>query len=68
MAYFLCKIDFHSGEVTKSGKPVTTKYEVLVNAESPFEVIHALNSHLKDMTTEDYEIRSIAKTKIESVL
>ena len=68
MAYFICKVDFHTGEVTKAGKPVVNKYEVLVSAESPFEVLSVLNNHLKDMTTEDYEVRSISKTKIESVL
>lgn len=68
MAYFICKVDFHTGEVTKTGKPVVNKYEVLVSAESPFEVLSVLNNHLKDMTAEDYEVKSISKTKIESVL
>ena len=67
MSYYLCKITFDSGEVSKSGKPIVTKTQILVEAES---VTHAESLATEHVGTgiSTAEVTSITKSQIESVL
>jgi len=67
MSYYNCKVTFTSGEVTKSGKPIVTRSEILVEAVSITDAEATISNHLGDTIT-DYELTSVTKSKIESVL
>jgi len=72
MGYYICKISFFTGEVSKSsGKAKSTKSEILVEAESITDAEARLHKHLSGdaaMSHLDFEITSIAQSKIESVV
>lgn len=71
MGYYLCKVSFSSGEVTKSGKTKTTKSQILVEAESVTEAESRLHKHLgEDLSTAhlDFEVTAVSQSQIESVL
>lgn len=72
MGYYICKVSFFSGDVSKStGKAKATKSEVLVEAESVTEAEANLNKHLAGESTTahlDFEVTSVAQSKIESVV
>jgi hypothetical protein len=65
--YYICKITFDSGEVNKSGKPITTKTQILVEAESVTHAEARVVEHLGNgiATT---EVTSVSQSPIESVL
>ena len=67
MSYYLCKITFDSGEVSKSGKPVTSKTQILVEAESVTHAEAVVAEHLSGGIS-TAEVTSITKSQIESVL
>lgn len=67
MSYYLAKVKFESGEVTKSGEPVYKKAEFLVAAESVIEAETKVAEYM-DGTLGGYETFQIAKTKIEAVI
>lgn len=72
MGYYLCKVSFFTGEVSKSsGKAKATKSEILVEAESVTEAEANLNKHLSGESTTahlDFEVTSVSVSKIESVI
>jgi hypothetical protein len=71
MGYYICKVSFF-GDVSKStGKAKATKSEILVEAESVTEAEANVSRHLSgDQTTAhlDFEVTSVAQSKIESVI
>jgi hypothetical protein len=67
MAYYQCKVTFDSGEVNKQGKSIVTKTIMLVEATGVTEAETKVAEHLKSDILE-YEITSVAKSNIESVL
>jgi hypothetical protein len=72
MGYYICKVSFFTGEVSKStGKAKASRSEILVEAESVTEAEANLNKHLiGEVTTAhlDFEVTSVAQSKIESVV
>lgn len=72
MGYYICKVSFFTGEVSKStGKAKASKSEILVEAESVTDAETRLHSHLAgDASTAhlDFEVTSVAQSKIESVI
>jgi len=71
MSYYLCKVNFSSGEVSKSGKAKVTKSQILVEAESVTDAETSLHKHLGgDATTAhlDFEVTAVSQSQIESVL
>ena len=72
MGYYICKVSFFTGEVSKStGKAKASRSEILVEAESVTEAEANLNKHLYgEVTTAhlDFEVTSVAQSKIESVV
>jgi len=72
MGYYLCKVLFFTGEVSKStGKAKSSKSEILVEAESVTDAEATLNKHLSgDLSTShlDFEVTSVSQSKIESVV
>jgi acyl dehydratase len=72
MGYYICKVSFYTGEVSKStGKAKASKSEILVEAESVTEAEANLHKHLAgDNATAhlDFEVTSVAQSKIESVV
>ena len=72
MGYYLCKVLFFTGEVSKStGKAKSSKSEILVEAESVTDAEAKLNKHLSgDLSTShlDFEVTSVSQSKIESVV
>ena len=65
--YYICKVTFDSGEVSKSGKSITTKTQILVEAESVTHAEAIIVEHLgKGISTS--EVTSVGKSPIESVL
>jgi hypothetical protein len=72
MGYYLCKVSFFSGEVSKStGKAKASKSEILVEAESVTEAEANLHKHLSgDISSAhlDFEVTSVAQSKIESIV
>lgn len=72
MGYYICKVSFFTGEVSKStGKAKASRSEILVEAESVTEAESNLNKHLSgEVTTAhlDFEVTSVAQSKIESVV
>lgn len=71
MGYYLCKVSFFSGEVSKStGKSKATKSEILVEAEGVTEAEANVNKHLSGESSTshlDFAVTSVAVSKIESV-
>ncbi len=67
MAYYQCKVTFDSGEVNKQGKSIVTKTVMLVEATGVTEAETKVAEHLKSDILE-YEITSVSKSNIESVL
>lgn len=67
MSYYLCKITFDSGEVSKSGKPVITKTQILVEAETVTDAEARIGEHLGSGMS-DFEVTSVSKSPIESIL
>lgn len=67
MSYYLCKITFDSGEVSKSGKAITTKTQMLIEAESVTEAEKRVSEHLVGGIS-TAEVTSVTKSQIESVL
>jgi acyl dehydratase len=72
MGYYLCKVSFFTGEVSKTtGKAKTSKSEILVEAESVTEAEANLHKHLSgDLSSAhlDFEVTSVSQSKIESVV
>jgi hypothetical protein len=72
MSYYICKVSFFTGEVSKStGKAKASKSEILVEAESVTEAEANLHKHLAGESTTahlDFEVTSVAQSKIESVV
>lgn len=72
MGYYLCKVSFFSGEVSKStGKAKATKSEILVEAESVTEAEANVSKHLSGEASTahlDFEVTSASVSKIESVV
>jgi hypothetical protein len=72
MGYYLCKVSFFTGEVSKTtGKAKANKSEILVEAESVTEAEANVNKHLSGEATTahlDFEVTSVAVSKIESVV
>lgn len=72
MGYYLCKVSFFTGDVSKTtGKAKANKSEILVEAESVTEAEANLNKHLTgDLSTAhlDFEVTSVSVSKIESVV
>jgi hypothetical protein len=72
MGYYLCKVSFFTGEVSKStGKAKASKSEILVEAESVTEAEANLHKHLSgDVSTAhlDFEVTSVSQSKIESII
>lgn len=72
MGYYLCKVSFFTGDVSKTtGKAKATKSEILVEAESVTEAEANLHKHLSgEVTTAhlDFEVTSVSQSKIESVV
>jgi len=72
MGYYICKVSFFSGEVSKStGKAKASRSEILVEAESVTEAEANVTKHLTgDVSTAhlDFEVTSVAQSKIESVV
>ena len=66
-SYYLCKITFDSGEVSKSGKAITTKTQILVEADSVTHAEGIVAEHLGTGISTP-EVTSITKSGIESVL
>lgn len=67
MSYYLCKITFDSGEVSKSGKPITSKTQILVEAESVTHAEAIVAEHLSSGIS-TAEVTAVNKSQIESVL
>jgi len=67
MDYYLCKITFDSGEVSKSGKPVTSKTQMLVEAEGCTDAETRVAKHLGTGVS-DFEVTGVTKSPIESIL
>jgi hypothetical protein len=67
MSYYLCKITFDSGEVSKSGKAVITRTQILVEAETVTDAETRIGEHLGTGMA-DFEVTSISKSPIESIL
>lgn len=72
MGYYICKVSFFSGEVSKStGKAKASRSEILVEAETVTHAETRVNEHLAgDNSTAhlDFEVTSVAQSKIESVV
>jgi hypothetical protein len=72
MGYYLCKVSFFTGEVSKTtGKAKASKSEILVEAESVTEAEANLHKHLSgDISSAhlDFEVTSVSQSKIESVV
>jgi hypothetical protein len=72
MGYYICKVSFFTGEVSKStGKAKASKSEILVEAESVTDAEATLHKHLSgDNATAhlDFEVTAVAQSKIESVV
>jgi len=72
MGYYICKVTFFSGEVSKqTGKAKGTKAEILVEAETVTEGEANLHKHLAgDVAVAhlDFEVTSVSQSKIESVI
>ena len=72
MGYYLCKVSFFTGEVSKTtGKAKASKSEILVEAESVTEAEANLHKHLSgDISSAhlDFEVASVSQSKIESVV
>lgn len=72
MGYYLCKVSFFTGEVSKStGKAKASKSEILVEAESVTEAEANLHKHLSgEVSTAhlDFEVTSVSQSKIESIV
>ena len=72
MGYYLCKVSFFTGDVSKStGKAKANKSEILVEAESVTEAEANVSKHLTgDLSTAhlDFEVTSVSVSKIESVV
>ena len=72
MGYYLCKVSFFTGEVSKTtGKAKASKSEILVEAESVTEAEANLHKHLSgDISSAhlDFEATSVSQSKIESVV
>lgn len=71
MSYYLCKVSFSSGEISKNGKTKTTKSEILVEAESVTEAEANLHRDLADDVSTahlDFEVTAVSQSKIESVV
>jgi hypothetical protein len=72
MGYYICKVSFFTGEVSKStGKAKASKSEILVEAEAVTEAETRLHAHLAgDNATAhlDFEVTAVAQSKIESVV
>ena len=72
MGYYLCKVSFFTGEVSKTtGKAKASKSEILVEAESVTEAEANLHKHLSgDLSSAhlDFEVTSVSQSKIESVV
>ncbi len=72
MSYYICKVSFFTGEVSKStGKAKASKSEILVEAESVTDAEATLHKHLAgDNATAhlDFEVTAVAQSKIESVV
>ena len=67
MSYYLCKITFDSGEVNKSGKPITSKTQILVEAESVTHAEAIVAEQLRGGIS-TAEVTSVNKSQIESVI
>lgn len=67
MSYYLCKITFDSGEVSKSGKSIVSKTQLLVEAESITHAEARVAEHIGSGIG-TAEVTSINKSQIESVL
>lgn len=67
MSYYLCKVTFDSGEVSKSGKPIVTKTQILVEAESVTHAEALVAEHVGTGIS-TAEVTSVNKSAIESVL
>jgi hypothetical protein len=72
MSYYICKVSFFTGEVSKStGKAKATTSQILVEAESVTDAETTLHKHLAgDNSTAhlDFEVTSVSQSKIESVV
>ena len=72
MSYYICKVSFFTGEVSKStGKAKATNSQILVEAESVTDAETTLHKHLAgDNSTAhlDFEVTSVSQSKIESVV
>ena len=67
MSYYLAKVNFESGEVSRKGEPVVRKSEFLVAAESVIEAETKVAEYMKG-TMMSFETVQIAKTRIEAVV
>jgi hypothetical protein len=67
MAYYVAKVVFETGDVSKTGKPIVNKAEFLVEAESVLEVETKV---AKDLGSSGFgwETIQISKSKIEAVI
>jgi len=72
MSYYICKVSFFTGDVSKStGKAKASKSEILVEAESVTDAETTVHKHLAgDNATAhlDFEVTAVAQSKIESVI
>ena len=72
MSYYICKVSFFTGEVSKStGKAKASKSEILVEAEGVTEAETNVTKHLSgDLSSAhlDFEVTSVSQSKIESVI
>jgi hypothetical protein len=72
MSYYICKVSFFSGEVSKTtGKAKASKSEILVEAESVTDAETTLHKHLGVNSSTahlDFEVTAVAQSKIESVI
>jgi hypothetical protein len=72
MGYYVCKLSFFTGEVSKqTGKAKATKSQILVEAESVTDAETSLHKHLSsDISSShlDFEVTSVSQSPIESVV
>lgn len=67
MAYYVAKVVFDTGDVSKTGKPIVNKAEFLVEAESVLEVETKIAGDL-GAGGFSWETVQITKSKIEAVI
>jgi hypothetical protein len=67
MSYYLAKVNFETGEISRKGEAVVRKSEFLVAAESVIEAETKVAEYMKG-TMMSFETVQIAKTRIEAVV